>query len=182
MPWPSTPSLTIVYKTSKCFHFVSPPVLFGFLFVCFFSLTSFSRAFVSILVVGRYFWSTKAWNGDGRQQKKKKTDRLTNPPPAPACGTPLRRAIDNHIHASHGPLWIIFRQPVVHQLNTKASVFRTQKFEHLAILIQMLASHHLSQQHITSTLLTFTHVYFRCVICLLFFVLDKKYIIAFFSF
>lgn len=34
----------------------------------------------------------------------------------------------------------------------------------------MLASHHLSQQHITSTLLTFTHdVYFRCVICLLFF-------------
>lgn len=134
MPWPSTPSLTIVYKTSKCFHHMSPPVLFGFFFFffrcCFvllffsFSLNGFSPAFVSILVVGRYFWSTKAWNGDGRQ-KKKETDRLTNPPP-PVCGTALRRAIDYHIHASHGPLWIIFRPPFVHKLNTNVSVFRIQ--------------------------------------------------------
>lgn len=129
MPWPSTPSLTIVYKTSKCFHYVSPPVLWLFVFCfvffcCFFFLNGFSPAFVSILVVGRYFWSTKAWNGDGRQ-KKRKTDRLTNPPP-PVCGTPLRRAIDYHIHASHGPLWKIFRQPFVHKLNTNVSVFRIQ--------------------------------------------------------
>lgn len=175
-------TLSLLFTRHQVFPIrVTSPFIFFF-----FCSDGLSPAFVFSLVVGRYFEPQRLEmvTVDKTKHKKKqnatKTDRLSI---TPICGTPLHRAVDSNIHSSHSPLWI-FRQWFVDKLNPNTSVLWFT-VEYMAILIQMLASHHLSQQHITSTLLTFTHdVYFRCVVCLLFFSYWTKIdiIAIFFSF
>jgi len=79
-------------------------------------------------------------------------------------GTPLHREIDE----THPPTLTLQCENATHRksdfwlnwIQTQMSIGPQTHVEPLAVGIEMLAWHHLSQQHITSTLLTFTQWFF----------------------
>lgn len=119
-----------------------------------------------------FLWTTKAWNGDGDT-----ADRWFFYPSRLRYTAAQSNRL-THINLCDSPAWTLeTNKRVISGFNwrqTNTSILRCT-VEHLAVVIQMLAWRHLSQQHITSTLLTFTHnVYFRFVICC-FFLTGHKY-------
>lgn len=158
MPWPTTPS-----------HYCLQDIKCVFPFSCVTFFNGVKPCLCFYFCNQSFIWTTKAWNGDGRHNWQ----AISTPS---VCGTPLHRqnnrlntsirvdfcSVNTHLR-KNSDFWVNWTQTQTHTSALRCTV------EHLAVVIQMLAWHHLSQQHITSTLLTFTHnVYFRFVICCFF--------------
>lgn len=153
MPWPTTPY-------HYCLQDISCVSI---------SCVTFFKWFKSCLCFyffnQSFIWTTKAWNGDGWHKWQAISPLVWSTPAAQSNRLNTSFCIDS-------PVWIFTLQNSDFWIKHTSALRCT--VEHLVAVIQMLAWHHLSQQHITSTL-TFTHnVCFRFVVCV-FFLTEHKY-------